>query len=120
MTTIYFSNCSLRIPGSMDPIAPGRKVPSELVEAMKPEELQKLLAKKRIVATDPGKHIAKAQVVSESPGVWKFPLEETGKMSLEALNMLIMEHAQKHGLPAVEPCILKEEAMHYLAQDLKG
>lgn len=120
MTTLYFSNCSLRVPGSMDPIAPGRKIPNEVIEAMKPGELQRLLERKRIVANDPGKHIAKAQVVSESPGVWKFPLEETGKMSLEALNMLIMEHAQKYGLPAVEPCISKEEAMHFLAQDLKG
>lgn len=120
MTTLYFSNCSLRIPGLMDPIAPGRKVPKEVIEAMKPEELQKLLEKKRIVANDPSKHIVKAQVVSDTPGLWKFPLEETGKLSLEALNMLIMEHAQKHGLPAVEPCISKEEAMHFLAQDLRG
>lgn len=121
MKTLYFSNCSLRTAAGIDPIGPGKQIPQAVIDSMKPEEIEKLVAKRRISVVDPTAHAAKAAPAeSDNPGVWKFTLEETSKLSLDALNMLIQEHAQKNGLPAVEPCITKEEAQHFLAQDLRS
>lgn len=124
MSTLYFSNCSLVVSGQRgsEIIPPGRKVPSAFVESLKKEELDELLARRRIVAKDPLEvPKPKAEVASERvpTAEWRFDVAELVDKPLNVLNMMIQDHVQKHGLAPVEAFTTLDEAVHWMSQDIR-
>lgn len=120
MTTLYFSNCTLKLPGDVD-IAPGRKVPQEVVEQLdKAGQLEKLIAKRKIVTRDPIAALAPKVVSTErvEHADWRFEVKNLIDKPLETLNMMIQDHVLKHGLAAVEPFTSRDEAIYWMGKDL--
>lgn len=120
MTTLYFSNCTLILPGSVT-VAPGRKIPQEAVELLeKSGELAELIAKRRIINRQPIAELAPKAISTErvEHADWRFEEKDLVDKPLETLNMMIQGHVEKHGLAAVEPFTSRDEAIYWMSKDL--